>query len=66
MPKYFIRFAVIEEWTGTFDAAILEEANELARQWAEDKIGSDELPNFDDRNHGISTEVYEDSLEELP
>lgn len=66
MPKYFIRFDVIEEWKGTFDAANLEEAKELARQWAADEIGTDELPNFDDRNHGITTEVYEDSLEELP
>lgn len=66
MPKYFIRFDVIEEWKGTFDAANLEEAKELARQWAADEIDSGDLENFDDRNHGITTEVYEDSLEELP
>ena len=66
MPKYFIRFDVREEWKGTFDADNLEHAKELVRQWAEDEIGTDELPNFEDRNSGIFTEVYEDSLEELP
>ena len=66
MPKYFIRFDVVEEWKGTFEADSLEQAKELARKWAEDEIGSDELPEFDDRNHGISTDVYLDSLEELP
>jgi hypothetical protein len=66
MPKYFIRFDVREDWKGTFDADNLEHAKELVRQLAEDEIGTDELPNFDDRNMGISIEVYEDSLEELP
>jgi hypothetical protein len=66
MPKYFIRFDVVEEWKGTFDADNLEHAKELVRQLKEDEIGTDELPNFDDRNSGIMLEVYEDSLEELP
>ncbi len=66
MPKYFIRFDVVEEWKGTFDADNLEHAKELVRQLKDDEIGTDELPNFDDRNSGIMLEVYEDSLEELP
>lgn len=66
MPKYFIRFDVRESWKGTFDADNLEHAKELVRQLAEDEIGTDELPNFQDRNMGIDIEVYEGSLEELP
>jgi len=49
-----------------FEAANLEEAQELIRQLKDDEIGTDELPEFDDRNSVIMLEVYEDSLEELP
>ena len=66
MPKYFVKFDVREEWKGTFDADDLEHAKELIRQLNEDEIGTDELPNFEDRNSGIFIEVYEESLEELP
>jgi hypothetical protein len=66
MPKYFVRFDVVEEWKGTFDADSLDHAKELIKQLADDEISTSDLPNFDDRNSGISVEVYEDSLEELP
>ncbi len=66
MPKYFVRFDVVEEWKGTFDADNLEHAKKLIEQLKNDEISTDELPNLDDRNSGIMVEVYEDSLEELP
>ena len=66
MPKYFVRFDVVEEWKGTFDADNLKHAKKLIEQLKNDEISTDELPNLDDRNSGIMVEVYEDSLEELP
>jgi len=66
MPKYFVRFDVVESWKGTFDADNLDHAKQLIQQLADDEISTIDLPNLEDRNSGISVEVYEDSLEELP
>lgn len=66
MPKYFVRFDVVEGWKATFEADNLEHAKELLQQVSEDEISIGDLPNFDDRNSGIEVEIYEDSLEELP
>lgn len=65
MPKFFVRFNVVEEWQGTFDADNIEEAEKLIQQINDDEISTTDLRNFDDRNRGIFVEMDKGSLEEL-
>lgn len=66
MPKYFVRFDVVESWKGTFEADNLDHAKQLLTSVIEGDENFDDLKNADSRNSGIQVEVYEDSLEELP
>lgn len=66
MPKYIVRFNVVEEWKGSFEADNLEHAKKLVEQINNDEISTDELPEFEEHNKGIYVEMDEGSLEELP
>jgi hypothetical protein len=66
MPKYFVRFDVVESWKGTFDADNLAHAKELIKSVIAGDENFDDLENADSRNSGIEVEIYEDSLEQLP
>jgi hypothetical protein len=65
MPKYFVRFDVVESWKGTFDADNLDHAKELLKAVIEGDENFDDLASAESRNSGITVEVYEDSLEQV-
>ena len=66
MPTYIMRFNVVEEWKGSFDADNLEHAKKLVEQVNNDEISTSDLPEFDEHNKGIYVEILDGTLEELP
>jgi hypothetical protein len=63
MPRFV--FGVHKEWHSKigFDAASLEEAQELYRQVEEGEISDEELPNFYEKCYSTDTTMFE--LEEV-
>lgn len=59
MPRFV--FGVHKEWHSTigFDAASLEEAQELYRQVEEGDISDEELPNFYEKCYSIETTMFD-------
>ena len=64
MPKYTVRFEVIEEWKGVFEAKSLEEAEVMLQNVIEESVNFDDLPEAESFNKGIFTVVDKASLEE--
>ena len=59
MPKYRFGYYVVEEWSGFFTAESDEAANKLIEQLKNDEITTDELENYEERNHNIESDFSE-------
>ena len=63
MPKFTFNYAVVEDWTAEFEADDLEQAQELFEQAVAEDINLPDLPNYQERNRGLYTDIDIHSLE---
>jgi hypothetical protein len=65
MAKFSFSFDVVEQWTGTFEAANETEARIMLLEVIEQDTNLDDLPEYEERNFDLTTSIELRSLREL-
>ena len=65
MKDYTVWMDVTETWKVSFKANNLDEAKQIVQQLNDDRLNTDDVPDYDERNKGLEKHYALDTLEEF-